>query len=203
MSYDRLPDILARARITEVWQALGGDPPRRGRARAFWRDGDGLSVTLNDQKGCWYDFRDAIGGGIIGLIRHVRGGSRQDALKWLADLVGVPLADRPLSPAERQAYARRRQAAEAEARALLAWRARLIGALAAYRDEVFRAYHRGLRYIMRHGLDSPHGELAADVAELYEKRYQDLDGRLDLLRQARFGLLLPYFRAARQRRLAA
>ncbi|MEK7752461.1 MAG: hypothetical protein AAB654_11135 [Acidobacteriota bacterium] len=203
MSTNRITEILARASIVAVWTALGGDTPRYGRAPAFWRKTKDRNISLNDGKGVWFDHARNEGGGVLALVERVKGGTRQDALRWLADLAGVPLVDRPLTPAERRDYARRRAIAEAEARDLLAWRTRLIGALLSYRDETFKAYHRALRHILAHGLDSLRGELAADVVDTYEVRYQDLDRRLDVLRKARFGALLPHFRAARERRLAA
>jgi hypothetical protein len=77
-----------------VWSALGGEL-RHSRGRAWWRDGDGWSVALDDRRGCWYDHRDGIGGGVLDLLTHVRGGTPQDALRWLADFIGVTLDDRP------------------------------------------------------------------------------------------------------------
>jgi hypothetical protein len=74
---------------------MGGGELRRGRGRAWWRDGDGWNVALDDRRGCWYDHRDGIGGGVLDLVVHVRGGTRQDALRWLADLTGVALDGRP------------------------------------------------------------------------------------------------------------
>ena len=48
---------ITSVRITDVWAALGGGPLRQRRGQAFWRDGDGYNVSLNDDKGCWHDFR--------------------------------------------------------------------------------------------------------------------------------------------------
>jgi hypothetical protein len=56
-------DIIGAVSITDVFIGLGGDPPRKGHARAFWRDGDNpQAVALNDARGCWYGHRDHIGG---------------------------------------------------------------------------------------------------------------------------------------------
>lgn len=186
--------VVSCARISDVWQALGGDPPRRGRARAFWRGGDSYSVSLSDAKGTWYDFRDSIGGGILDLVQHVRGDGRREALKWLADFGCIPF-DRPLTEAERREYRRRKVQAESEARALVTWRDGLIATLRGARNVYFEAYHRARLYIRDHGLDAPLGELAADVYEIAEVRYQALDEQLDLFRDANFAVLLPYFRA--------
>ena len=84
-------DILARVRITDLWQGLGGGPLRHGRGRAFWRDGDGYHVSLSNPKGTWFDHARGEGGGILDLIVMVRGSSRADALAWLADYAGLPL----------------------------------------------------------------------------------------------------------------
>ncbi|HKD07679.1 MAG TPA: hypothetical protein VKB79_17395 [Bryobacteraceae bacterium] len=84
--------------ISEVWRMLGGPPLRHGRGRAFWRDGNGLNVAIDDEKGVWMDHADGVGGGILDLISRVRGGSRSDALRWLADASGVTLATPKADP---------------------------------------------------------------------------------------------------------
>jgi hypothetical protein len=110
-------DIVGAIAITQVWQALGGDPPKRGRARAFWRDGDSRgAVSLSDEKACWHDFVTGDGGGVLSLISLVQGCDRGAALRWLADLVGLPLKNRPFTQAERRAYIRRCAEAEQLAR---------------------------------------------------------------------------------------
>jgi len=88
-----LQEVLSHVRISDVWRALGGAELRRGRGRAWWRNGDGWSVSVDDRCGCWHDHRDGIGGGVLDLVAHVRGGTRQDALRWLAELTGSPLDD--------------------------------------------------------------------------------------------------------------
>jgi hypothetical protein len=188
-------DIISRVRISEVWLALGGGELRHGRGRAFWRNGDGYSVSVDDNKGCWHDFRDNAGGGVLDLIQHVLGGSRKDALRWLAGFAGISLTERRLTSEEWRAYQRERAAAGREARELTRWREGLIRTLEDARTDYLRAVHRARRLIQRHGLDSDLGQLAADVADSYEPRYQELDVRLDRLRKASFAELLPYFRA--------
>jgi len=44
------------------------------------------------------DHRDGLGGGILDLIQQVRGGSRGEALRWLADMRGFTLDDFQSSP---------------------------------------------------------------------------------------------------------
>jgi hypothetical protein len=109
--------IIGAITITQVWKALGGDPPKRGRARAFWRDGDNRgAVSLSDEKACWHDFVTGDGGGVISLISLVQGCDRGTSLRWLSDLVGLPRNDRPFTQAERRTYARRCAEAEQLAR---------------------------------------------------------------------------------------
>jgi hypothetical protein len=119
--------IVARSRISEVWRALGGGELRSAgqgkfRGRAWWRRGDGWSISLDDSHGVWHDFRDNVGGGILDLVVQVRGGTRQHALKWVAPLAGVVLDDRPMSPAERARYAQRQRELERALPAALRWR---------------------------------------------------------------------------------
>jgi hypothetical protein len=102
-------EILSLVSITQVWSLLGGGELRRKRGRAWWRNGDGWSVSVDDRRGCWYDHRDGIGGGVLDLIVKVRGGSHADALRWLAAVVGVPVDDRPLSYKDRQRWALERE----------------------------------------------------------------------------------------------
>jgi hypothetical protein len=78
--------------ITEVWFMLGGGELRHGRGKAFWRDADSYSVSLDQGQGLWHDFRDNIGGDAISLIMHVRGCDFREALEWLAGQLGVSLS---------------------------------------------------------------------------------------------------------------
>jgi hypothetical protein len=102
-------EILSRVRISQVYVELGGPTPRGNRVPAFWRGGDGLNVSLDDKRGVWHDFTTDDGGGVLDLVARVRGGSRADALRWCAELAGVPLEDKPLSPIERESWARGRR----------------------------------------------------------------------------------------------
>ena len=197
-------EIVCRVKISDVWQALGGDPPKRGRAKAFFRGGDGLNISLDDSKGAWYDFRENTGGGILALIQLVQDCTKKDALKWLADYQGVSL-DSPLTPSERRDYARRRAAAEQEGRALVAWRNDLIESIREYRDLLFTSYHGARRFLRDHPVDDCiargdwRWELAFDIMYTYWPRIEDLDNRIDTLKKAAWSDLLPYFRARHRR----
>lgn len=97
-------DLIARTRITEVWAALGGGDPRRGRGRAFWRGGDSYNISLNEEKKTFYDHARGEGGGVLDLICLTRECNQQTALRWLADHLGLPFDDRELTQSERQQW---------------------------------------------------------------------------------------------------
>jgi hypothetical protein len=176
--------------ITEVWTSLGGPPTKRGRACAFFRDGDNpFAVSLNDEKGAWFDFRDNVGGGVLDLVQRVRGCDRGAALRWLAELNGITLDDHPLSPAERREYARRC----AEASGLAAWKERLVEALKRERERGWGIYHGALRYILDNGLEAPLGDAMATLHEIAEERIEILNTQIDVLATAPFSRLLPIF----------
>jgi hypothetical protein len=119
-------DIIGALKISGVYAALGGLKLRGNRGRAFWRDGDGFNVALNDEKGTWYDHRDKRGGGVLDLIVQVRGGSKADALRWLADFAGIGLTHKPVTAAERTAYVRERAALERDLPDARYWRRALV-----------------------------------------------------------------------------
>lgn len=115
--------------ISEVWQWLGGEPPRRGRAKASWREGSNeQAVTLNDTKGCWYDFRDSRGGGVIDLIRVALGVDGADAIRWLSERSGLSLDESP-------GDSRRLHKARTDAERLVEWKAHLLDAMASERAQ--------------------------------------------------------------------
>jgi hypothetical protein len=88
------------------------------------------------------------------------------------------------------------------AAAVAAWRNDLLAALRYSRNWRLKAYHKAKQLIITHGLSHPMGDLWADMADTYEREYQDLDRRIEVVEQASFTELLPCFRR-RQRRRAA
>src|SRR4051812_23473863 len=45
---------------------------------------ESFSVVIGGPKrGTWHDFEAGVGGGTIDLVRHVKGGTKADALAWL------------------------------------------------------------------------------------------------------------------------
>jgi hypothetical protein len=90
---------LNEIRILDVWRALGGGELRGNRGVAFWRSGDGYSVSLNPDKGTWFDHRDVLGGGILKLVETVLASNRQEALAWLSSNVRLDPAQ-PQAPGD-------------------------------------------------------------------------------------------------------
>ena len=120
-------EMLAGIRISSIYRALAGKEPRRSgcdtwRAPAVWRGGDGHSVSMDDARGVWHDFAADEGGGVLDLVVRVRGGSRRDALRWVADFTGRPLDDRRLSALERTRWGRQQQEIESELPKARLWR---------------------------------------------------------------------------------
>jgi hypothetical protein len=118
-------------KISEVYYALTGKQPRRvgsdaWRGAALWRGGDGLNVSLNDTRNVWHDFTANEGGGVVDLIVRIRGCSRQDALRWLADFTGIPLDDQPLPPEQRQQWADERRRIERYLPEATLWRRAMV-----------------------------------------------------------------------------
>jgi hypothetical protein len=114
-------EAVARVRISEVWFALGGGSLRHDRGRAFWRDGDGFNVSLSDDKNCWHDFVTGEGGGVLDLVQHVRSGSRSEALRFVAGLVGIVLDEKAISREERRVSAIHHHQAEHVAQVCSWW----------------------------------------------------------------------------------
>ena len=101
--------VIDACSIEEVWRALGGGKLRRGRGKAFWRNGDGFNVQLYPTRKGWQDFATNEGGRVLELIQTVQGCTRSEALRWLADFAGIPLT--PSSPERRRRYAEASQRA--------------------------------------------------------------------------------------------
>jgi hypothetical protein len=120
-------DIIERIHITDVAQALGVRIDRtRRRGVASWREGRNFSVSLDDVKNVWHDFVTGDGGGMLDLVQRVHGCNRADALRWVADLAGVALDDRPAAREDRRTFAERRKVATAVAQEIESWRNALI-----------------------------------------------------------------------------
>lgn len=197
-------DVLSRVTLPQVWAALGGGEIRHQRGKAFWRGGDGWNVSLDFGRGLWHDHARGAGGGIIELVTLSLSRDKAGAIKWLAELAGVALAE--WTSDERAEYARlaaRRRVAEAEARELVAWKDELLREIADWRAVQWRAHHRAQRVIAVEGIATERGAMAADVIGVSEKQVARLDAEYDRINHATWEQLLPEFRATTGRRVTA
>jgi len=66
--------------------ALGGEPGKRGRTRCFLHGGNNPTTFSYTEDGLWYCFAEGKGGDAVDLVMEAKGYSREEALKFLADL---------------------------------------------------------------------------------------------------------------------
>jgi len=72
-----------------VFRALLGEPIRSLSRGAQWRYGSKGSLVVDIKRGLWCDHEAGEGGGVLDLVRRVRGGSRADASAWLQGETGL------------------------------------------------------------------------------------------------------------------
>jgi hypothetical protein len=96
--------LVESTNIITIWEWLGGGELRHSRGKAFWRDGAGLNVSLDAEKGCWFDHAESTGGGKLDLIVQVQHCSRHDALTWLSGMSGIALDSIPLTEEDRERW---------------------------------------------------------------------------------------------------
>ena len=93
--------IKSQTDIAEVAKELGSTV-RGDRATAAWRNGDGLNVNLDRERGLFYDHRDGRGGDVFNLVQLSRGCDFIDARKWLEDFNGIAYGGRPYPTSSRE-----------------------------------------------------------------------------------------------------
>lgn len=86
-------EVLERVTLARVWAALGGGPIRNRRGQAFWRNGDGWNIALDEPNKVWFDFVGGRGGGILNLVMVALGCDKAAAVSWLSQMAGVTLDD--------------------------------------------------------------------------------------------------------------
>ena len=139
-------ELIGRASITEVWLQLGGPELRHNRGPAFWRDGDGLNVSIDEGRGVFFDHARNEGGGILDFVQAVHGCSRQDALRWVANFYAMPLDDgKPVLTAERRSYAERHGRAKQQAEELADWREVYLHSLTQRRSDFWDSGHADIK----------------------------------------------------------
>lgn len=191
-------EIVGQLRISEVFRSLGGEV-RGHRGRAFWRQGDGLNIALDDAKGTWFDHRDSVGGGMVDLVVHVRQCSRREALDYLALLMGAEIDSTPSRGAA--AY----RSALAEAQQIVAKKHRALDALRVWRDLNQELYFAQRRRILSGRLTGPELAQAMDEGEMAEIKAAIAYDAIDAIEAATWDDLIEVHRADRQgqRRIAA
>jgi hypothetical protein len=179
----RVPKL--RQRGSRRW--AGPCPVHGGRDHNF---------SVEAQSGRWFCFSQCQrGGDVFKLEQELTGTGFVPAKRTVFAVIGRsdPFVSR--TSAERREYARRRALAEADALALVEWREDAIARLEALRNDHLGAYHRALRFIDRHGIESARGQMAADVVEAAGARFEALDIRLDEWRRMPWAELLKHYRA--------
>jgi len=143
-----LAELLEGITISELAVAVGGGPIRRGRCRAWYRDGwSSTSLAIDDSRGCWYDHGTQRGGGKLDLIQTALDCDRRAARDWLAAHQGVELLRS--SRQGRRGFAVRRAAAERRAADLTRWRAARLNELRDVRNAKWVAYHMAETWRLR------------------------------------------------------
>jgi hypothetical protein len=163
--------------ILAVWTALGGGPLRAGRGRAFWRNGDGYNIAIDQKRGVWHDKVTHEGGGILRLVETALGCDRRAALAWLADNFGIKTTT--LSRDEKRQWSQRRALAEAAAKALAERTEAYLADLHLACGMLLRRYHRLMDEAYRH----QDIDLVAQAEDVFAK-LDELTARRDFLRAA-------------------
>jgi hypothetical protein len=186
-------EIVSQARITIVWSWLHGPPLRHGRGPAFWRDGTGYNVSLDDRKNAWLDHKTRESGGLLDLICLIQGCSRRDALRWLADQLNIS-TDKPLSDEEKRVYAQRRERAQALAATLTTFRTRLIQKLVVERGRLYDTERRASEWARAHmdDPDNPGWEKVWDALD--QQRGDEINTQIEHVEQMSPAELLALYR---------
>jgi hypothetical protein len=87
------PSASPHVSLLDVWYELGGGPLRgrnshRLRGRAWWRNSTAPNISLDLERGYWYDHARALGGGSAALVEHVLGYAPRDVGRWFRDHFG-------------------------------------------------------------------------------------------------------------------
>ena len=84
-----ISELKHAANVRDVFAALGGCKLRGNRGQAFWRGGNGYSVSLDFERGLWHDFVTGDGGDVIRLVEVAQGCDFKRACAWLAEFAGM------------------------------------------------------------------------------------------------------------------
>jgi hypothetical protein len=171
---------------------------RKGnRCVAIWRKGKDLNVSLNRDKGAFFDHVDNTGGGVIRFVELCANLTKREAIEWLSEFTGITLTERTAE--ERAEFTRRRNASVSEATEFATWKRHRLSELSRQRNAALYLHHGFNRLIIRYSLEDPEGDYWADCSEKYEERYLQLDARLDEIRNPEYlPTLVQEFRSERR-----
>ena len=149
---------------------------------------------------------------VIALVQRVQGVQKREAVAWLAEFAGVPLDTAPTLEQRRQ-YARATQAAEVEARDLVAYKQDMVNALRAERNELLHTYHAAKRFLFRYSEEAcrryggltrvPSLNARGRFSSPNMQRVDELQAHIDLIEGAQYADILPIFRTRMERQEAA
>jgi hypothetical protein len=140
--------ILSRITVAEILSAFGVPHVTRGRSACPIHKGDNkMSFSVDEKKGVWSCFSCGAGGGKIDLVAQLGGMSKSDAMKWIAETVGLP-PEGPVLESERRQMEARRKAVET-ARQVQRLRESSLSALRRYGNLLRSELLRTERYILR------------------------------------------------------
>lgn len=83
------PSIKRNVKIAQ-YLSDAGYQIRAGRCQARWRGGDGWNVSIDEEKGVWYDHKAGEGGSVIDLCMKIEGVTPLVAMRRLGDKYHVP-----------------------------------------------------------------------------------------------------------------
>lgn len=84
--------------VQSVALELLGDPTESTKTELRYGSRGSLSIDL--EKGTFFDHEQGHGGGVLDLIVRERGGTRQEAAKWLEGRESIPIPSRPATRAK-------------------------------------------------------------------------------------------------------
>ena len=71
--------------MPDVAKALLGDPNPRQSKSDKWRWGNKGSLSVDVERGQWFDFEADTGGGVLEFVERERQTDRKGAIQWLTD----------------------------------------------------------------------------------------------------------------------
>jgi hypothetical protein len=168
---------------------------RRGKALFCLFHQNKRTAAASIHKGRFHCFGCGADLDVFEFVQRIQNTDFKGALTYLADRYGVQLQSCQLTEAEKREYAQRRTTAEREATRVAEWRDSLIEAVRKTRNVYMSAAHRAQRHILRCGKWSECCQVAAEVAEVYEPRWVDLEAHIDALVKASPAELVEAYRS--------